>query len=97
MREAAAAVRHLEQAVLGAEWTEGIVVKHGGMYLRVQADTCGAGVVSRAGGIALLEMILPTNPGVRMSPALPIHHRGRSIQPSGCALAKIICPVNAPT
>jgi hypothetical protein len=32
-------------------------LKGGGLYLRVQADTCGAGVVLQAGGIAVLEMI----------------------------------------
>jgi nucleoside-diphosphate-sugar epimerase len=32
MRESAAAIRHLEQAVLGAEWTEGIVLRYGSLY-----------------------------------------------------------------
>ncbi len=32
MRETLAAVRHLEQAVLGAEWTEGIVLRYGAFY-----------------------------------------------------------------
>jgi nucleoside-diphosphate-sugar epimerase len=32
MRESWAAVRHLEQAVLGAEWTEGIVLRYGAFY-----------------------------------------------------------------
>ena len=32
MREATAAVRHLEQAVLGAQWTEGIVLRYGAFY-----------------------------------------------------------------
>jgi nucleoside-diphosphate-sugar epimerase len=32
MRENAAAIRHLEQAVLGARWTEGIVLRYGGFY-----------------------------------------------------------------
>jgi nucleoside-diphosphate-sugar epimerase len=32
MRETLAAVRHLEQSVLGAEWTEGIVLRYGAFY-----------------------------------------------------------------
>lgn len=32
MRETVAAVRHLEQAVLGAEWTEGVVLRYGSFY-----------------------------------------------------------------
>jgi nucleoside-diphosphate-sugar epimerase len=32
MRSTAAALRHLEQAVLGAEWTEGIVMRYGAFY-----------------------------------------------------------------
>jgi nucleoside-diphosphate-sugar epimerase len=32
MRETAAAIRHLEDAVLGARWTEGIVLRYGGFY-----------------------------------------------------------------
>src|SRR5918997_1294576 len=32
MRETLAAVRHLEQAVLGARWTEGIVLRYGAFY-----------------------------------------------------------------
>lgn len=32
MRETLAAVRHLEQAVLGAQWTEGIVLRYGAFY-----------------------------------------------------------------
>jgi nucleoside-diphosphate-sugar epimerase len=32
MRESMAAVRHLEQAVLGARWTEGIVLRYGAFY-----------------------------------------------------------------
>jgi nucleoside-diphosphate-sugar epimerase len=32
MRESWAAIRHLEQAVLGADWTEGIVLRYGGFY-----------------------------------------------------------------
>ena len=32
MRESWAAIGHLEQAVLGAEWTEGIVLRYGGFY-----------------------------------------------------------------
>jgi nucleoside-diphosphate-sugar epimerase len=31
-RTALAALRHLEQAVLGADWTEGIVLRYGGFY-----------------------------------------------------------------
>ncbi|MBO0745103.1 MAG: NAD(P)-dependent oxidoreductase [Candidatus Dormibacteraeota bacterium] len=32
MRESLAAIRHLEEAVLGARWTEGIVLRYGGLY-----------------------------------------------------------------
>jgi nucleoside-diphosphate-sugar epimerase len=32
MRESLAAIRHLEQAVLGADWTEGIVLRYGAFY-----------------------------------------------------------------
>jgi nucleoside-diphosphate-sugar epimerase len=32
MRETLAAVRHLEEAVLGADWTEGIVLRYGAFY-----------------------------------------------------------------
>jgi nucleoside-diphosphate-sugar epimerase len=32
MRETAAAIRHLEAAVLGARWTEGIVLRYGWFY-----------------------------------------------------------------
>jgi nucleoside-diphosphate-sugar epimerase len=32
MRETVAAVRHLEEAVLGARWTEGIVLRYGAFY-----------------------------------------------------------------
>jgi nucleoside-diphosphate-sugar epimerase len=32
MRGTVAALRHLEQAVLGADWTEGIVLRYGGLY-----------------------------------------------------------------
>jgi nucleoside-diphosphate-sugar epimerase len=32
MRETLAAIRHLEQAVLGAAWTEGIVLRYGAFY-----------------------------------------------------------------
>jgi nucleoside-diphosphate-sugar epimerase len=32
MRQAMAAIRHLEQAVLDAQWTEGIVLRYGGFY-----------------------------------------------------------------
>jgi nucleoside-diphosphate-sugar epimerase len=32
MRETLAAIRHLETAVTGAEWTEGIVLRYGGFY-----------------------------------------------------------------
>ncbi len=32
MREGAAAIRHLEQAVLDARWTEGIVLRYGALY-----------------------------------------------------------------
>ena len=32
MREVGAAIRHLEKAVLGARWTEGIVLRYGTFY-----------------------------------------------------------------
>ena len=32
MRDAHAAIRHLEAAVTGAEWTEGVVLRYGGFY-----------------------------------------------------------------
>ena len=32
MRESWAAIRHLEEAVVGADWTEGIVLRYGGFY-----------------------------------------------------------------
>jgi nucleoside-diphosphate-sugar epimerase len=32
MRESVAAIRHLEEAVLGARWTEGVVLRYGGFY-----------------------------------------------------------------
>ncbi|MDT0354111.1 NAD-dependent epimerase/dehydratase family protein, partial [Pseudonocardia charpentierae] len=32
MRRSVAAIRHLEEAVLGAGWTEGIVLRYGGFY-----------------------------------------------------------------
>lgn len=32
MRETSAAIRHLEEAVLGAGWTEGVVLRYGGFY-----------------------------------------------------------------
>ena len=32
MRETIAAIRHLEEAVLGARWTEGIVLRYGAFY-----------------------------------------------------------------
>jgi nucleoside-diphosphate-sugar epimerase len=32
MRETLAAIRHLEESVLGAEWTEGIVLRYGAFY-----------------------------------------------------------------
>ena len=32
MRESMAAIRHLEEAVLGADWTEGIVLRYGAFY-----------------------------------------------------------------
>ena len=42
IRESAAAIRHLEEAVLGAEWTEGIVLRYGAFY--------GPGTSMSAGG-----------------------------------------------
>jgi nucleoside-diphosphate-sugar epimerase len=32
MRESLAAIRHLEEAVVGADWTEGIVLRYGAFY-----------------------------------------------------------------
>ena len=32
MRAMVAAIRHLEQAVLGADWTDGIVLRYGAFY-----------------------------------------------------------------
>jgi nucleoside-diphosphate-sugar epimerase len=32
MRQTVAAIRHLEQAVLGAQWTDGIVLRYGSLY-----------------------------------------------------------------
>jgi nucleoside-diphosphate-sugar epimerase len=32
MRASFAAIRHLEEAVIGADWTEGIVLRYGGFY-----------------------------------------------------------------
>src|SRR3954451_5523685 len=32
MRDAHDAIRHLEEAVLGADWTEGVVLRYGGFY-----------------------------------------------------------------
>ncbi len=48
MRESLAAIRHLEEAVLGADWTEGIVLRYGAFY--------GPGT-SMAPGSEQLEMI----------------------------------------
>jgi nucleoside-diphosphate-sugar epimerase len=48
MRQTAAAIRHLEQAVLGARWTEGIVLRYGGFY--------GPGT-SLAPGAAQVELV----------------------------------------
>jgi nucleoside-diphosphate-sugar epimerase len=48
MRAMVAAVRHLEQAVLGAEWTQGIVLRYGAFY--------GPGTSAAPGG-QLPEMI----------------------------------------
>jgi nucleoside-diphosphate-sugar epimerase len=48
MRETLAAIRYLEQAVLGAEWTEGIVLRYGAFY--------GPGT-SMAPGEAQIEMV----------------------------------------
>ena len=42
MRANLAAIRHLEEAVLGAEWTEGIVLRYGALY--------GAGTSMAPGG-----------------------------------------------
>jgi nucleoside-diphosphate-sugar epimerase len=48
LREGLAAMRHLEEGVLGAEWTEGIVLRYGGFY--------GPGTNMAPGG-ELFEMI----------------------------------------
>jgi nucleoside-diphosphate-sugar epimerase len=48
MRESLAAIRHLETAVLGARWTEGIVLRYGGFY--------GPGT-SLAPGAAQVELV----------------------------------------
>lgn len=48
LREGTAALRHLEESVLGAGWTEGIVLRYGGFY--------GPGTNLSPGG-ELLEMI----------------------------------------
>ena len=48
MRESLAAIRHLEAAVTGADWTEGIVLRYGGFY--------GPGTSMSLGG-EQLEMI----------------------------------------
>ena len=48
MRETVAAIRHLEEAVLGARWTEGIVLRYGGFY--------GPGT-SLAPGASQVEMV----------------------------------------
>jgi nucleoside-diphosphate-sugar epimerase len=48
MRETVAAIRHLEEAVLSAPWTEGIVLRYGGFY--------GPGT-SLAPGAAQVEMV----------------------------------------
>ena len=41
MRESVAAIRHLEEAVLGAEWTEGIVLRYGAFYGPGHVDVAG--------------------------------------------------------
>jgi nucleoside-diphosphate-sugar epimerase len=48
MRETLAAIRHLEQAVLGAQWTEGIVLRYGAFY--------GPGTSMASGG-ELFELV----------------------------------------
>ncbi|MFZ0039711.1 MAG: NAD(P)-dependent oxidoreductase [Solirubrobacteraceae bacterium] len=48
MRETVAAIRHLEAAVMGADWTEGIVLRYGGFY---------GPATSLAPGTGQLEMI----------------------------------------
>jgi nucleoside-diphosphate-sugar epimerase len=42
MRETSAAIRHLEEAVLGAQWTEGIVLRYGAFYGPGTATAPGA-------------------------------------------------------
>ena len=48
MRDVVAAIRHLEEAVLGARWTEGIVLRYGTFY--------GLGTAMAPGG-ELYEMV----------------------------------------
>jgi nucleoside-diphosphate-sugar epimerase len=48
MRQSLAAIRHLEDAVTGADWTEGLVLRYGAFY--------GPGTALSAGG-AQLEMV----------------------------------------
>jgi nucleoside-diphosphate-sugar epimerase len=50
MRESLAAIRHLEDAVTGAEWTEGIVLRYGGFY--------GPGTSLSPEGGAQVELLL---------------------------------------
>ncbi len=42
MRESLAAIRHLEEAVLGASWTEGIVLRYGAFYGPHTSMTAGS-------------------------------------------------------
>jgi nucleoside-diphosphate-sugar epimerase len=49
MRTTIAAIRHLEAAVLGAEWTEGIALRYGGLY--------GPGTSLDSAGGEMTEMI----------------------------------------
>jgi hypothetical protein len=45
-------------------------VRRNGMYPRVQADTSGTGVVSQAGGVALVETIRASGLDLALSSAL---------------------------
>src|SRR3712207_9466032 len=55
MRAMVAAIRHLEEAVLDARWTEGIVLRYGGVYGRGTSPAPGAGEggVGRRGKVPL--------------------------------------------
>jgi nucleoside-diphosphate-sugar epimerase len=70
MRASVAAVRHLEDAVLGASWTEGIVLRYGGFY--------GPGT-SLAPGAEQVELVRKAQvpAGRRRSRRVVVHPRRR--------------------